>query len=62
MKKILLLVFAALPLLLFAKRRNALPAFLQIQDKEKTDRALEDFMDSLSEEELVSQLFLALFR
>ena len=58
MKKTLLLVFAALPLVLFAGSRKSLPAFLQIQYNGKKDEALDSFMDSLSEEELVSQLFL----
>lgn len=58
MKKILLAVFAMMPLFLFAGRRNSLPAFLQIQEDKKKDEALEAFMDSLSKEELVSQLFL----
>ena len=58
MKKILLLVFAAFPVMAFAAGRKPLPSFLQIQYNEKKDRALDSFMDSLSEEELVSQLFL----
>jgi len=58
MKKILLLIFAAFPLIAFASGRKNLPEFLKVQYNEKKDMALETFMDSLSEEELVSQLFL----
>ncbi|MBQ5498287.1 MAG: glycoside hydrolase family 3 protein, partial [Treponema sp.] len=58
MKKILLLVFAAFPVMAFAGGRKPLPSFLKVQYNEKKDRALDSFMDALSEEELVSQLFL----